>query len=54
METFKPISGVAGTVAHQPQSRFGERFKRRFGLTPSALRRTRMPVDGETLTANKE
>ncbi|NOY71406.1 MAG: AraC family transcriptional regulator [Gammaproteobacteria bacterium] len=43
METFKPISDVADAVGYRSQSRFGERFKRRFGLTPSELRRTRIP-----------
>lgn len=41
-------------VGYQSQSRFGERFKRRFGLTPSALRRTRMNDPGESLTVPGE
>lgn len=54
METFKPIGDVADAVGYQSQSRFGERFKRRFGLSPSELRRTRMPDGGETLTVSGE
>jgi len=41
-ETFWPIVQVAEAVGYQSQSRFGERFKFRFGMTPSELRRTRV------------
>lgn len=54
METFKSIGDVADAVGYQSQSRFGERFKRRFGLSPSELRRTRMPDGGETLAVSGE
>ncbi len=40
-ETFWPISQVAQSVGYQSQSRFSERFKLRFGLSPSELRKTR-------------
>ncbi len=40
-ETCWTISRVAQTVGYQSQSRFSERFKQRFGMTPSALKKTR-------------
>ncbi len=40
LETTQTIGQVADAVGYQSQSRFGERFKTRFGLTPSDLRRT--------------
>ena len=40
LETKQSIGQVAGAVGYQSQSRFGERFKRRFDLSPSELRRT--------------
>jgi len=40
LETIHPIGQVAEAVGYQSQSRFGERFKRRFGMTPTELRRT--------------
>ena len=40
LETTQAIGQVADAVGYQSQSRFGERFKIRFGLTPSDLRRT--------------
>lgn len=52
-ETNWPIGQVSETVGYQSQSRFGERFKRRFGMTPSELRHTRagkMNVSGESVT----
>lgn len=36
------IGMIADTCGYQSQSRFTERFKRRFGLTPSELRKTKM------------
>ncbi len=36
------IGVIAGKCGYQSQSRFTERFKRRFGLTPTELRRTKM------------
>ena len=56
------IGRIAEAVGYRSQSRFSERFKLRFGLTPSSLRQTRLPptaatahisdsgVLGETLT----
>ena len=35
------IGRIADAVGYRSQSRFGERFKLRFGMTPSALRLTR-------------
>lgn len=40
LETAHPIGQVADAAGYQSQSRFGERFKRRFGMTPTELRRT--------------
>jgi len=40
LETQHSIGQVAIAVGYQSQSRFGERFKRRFGMTPTDLRRT--------------
>ena len=39
-ETPLPIARVAEASGYQSQSRFTERFKIRFGMTPSELRRT--------------
>jgi len=36
------IGMIADKCGYQSQSRFTERFKRRFGLTPSELRKTKM------------
>lgn len=41
---------VAEHCGYQSQSRFTSRFKQRFGLTPSALRQTRLADMGEVLT----
>lgn len=46
-ETFWSVVQVADAVGYRSQSRFSERFKRRFGLTPSELKRTRMSGSGE-------
>jgi len=40
--TLYPISYVAQKCGYHSQSRFTSRFKARFGLTPSALRKTRL------------
>lgn len=40
--TQDAIGVVAGKCGYQSQSRFTDRFKKRFGLTPSELRRTQM------------
>ena len=48
-ETNLPIGRVAEAVGYRSQSRFSERFKRRFEMTPSDLRRTHIAEPGETL-----
>lgn len=45
-----PIIQIAEHCGYQSQSRFSSRFKQRFGLTPSALRQTRMIEKGECLS----
>ena len=40
--TFDPIGRVAERCGYQSQSRFTDKFKQHFGLTPTELRRTRM------------
>ena len=40
--TRHPIGVIADKCGYQSQSRFTERFKRRFGLPPSELRKTKM------------
>ena len=40
--TDTPIGHIASECGYQSQSRFTERFKQRFGLTPTALRNTRL------------
>ncbi len=40
--TLKPIGYIAEACGYQSQSRFTERFKQRFGLTPRELRKTRL------------
>jgi len=40
--TQYPIGVIADKCGYQSQSRFTERFKKRFGLTPSELRKTKM------------
>ena len=40
--THYPISLIADQCGYQSQSRFTDRFKGRFGLTPSELRKTKM------------
>lgn len=44
------IGLIAQQCGYQSQSRFGERFRERFGMTPTALRRTLLTDQGETLT----
>jgi len=48
-ETYWTIGKIADAVGYQSQSRFGERFKRRFGMTPSELRRTRVSGQGNNV-----
>lgn len=45
LETHLPIGSIADAAGYQSQSRFGERFKLRFGMTPSELRATSTPMD---------
>jgi len=40
--THNPIALIAEECGYQSQSRFTDRFKGRFGLTPSELRKTKM------------
>ncbi len=40
--TRQPIGIISDRCGYQSQSRFTERFKKRFGLTPSDLRKTQM------------
>ncbi len=40
-ETFWPVGQVAEAVGYSSHSRFSERFKRRFGLSPNELKKTR-------------
>lgn len=40
--TLKPIGYIAEQCGYQSQSRFTDRFKQRFGLTPTELRKTRL------------
>ena len=54
LETMWPISRVADAVGYHSQSRFGERFKRRFGMTPTELRATRIEGRGEKLLVSSE
>ncbi|WP_026190823.1 helix-turn-helix transcriptional regulator [Methylobacterium sp. WSM2598] len=41
--TMEPIGRIAERCGYLSQSRFTHRFKRLFGVTPSELRRTRLP-----------
>jgi AraC-like DNA-binding protein len=49
-ETFWPVARVAAEVGYESPSRFAERFKLRFGLTPTQLKLTRMSAGGEKLS----
>jgi len=40
-ETFWPVSQVAEAVGYNSHSRFSARFKRRFGLSPTELKKSR-------------
>jgi AraC-like DNA-binding protein len=40
-ETYWPVGQVAEAVGYNSHSRFSERFKRRFGLSPIELKKTR-------------
>ncbi|WP_432722834.1 AraC family transcriptional regulator [Jeongeupia wiesaeckerbachi] len=41
--TMAPIGRIAERCGYQSQSRFTDKFKQLFGITPSALRKTRRP-----------
>ncbi|MGE7955227.1 helix-turn-helix transcriptional regulator [Pseudomonas sp. NPDC089530] len=41
--TLEPIGRIAEQCGYQSQSRFTDKFKQLFGITPSELRKTRMP-----------
>lgn len=41
--SFDPIGTIAERCGYQSQSRFTDKFKQRFGVTPTALRKTRLP-----------
>lgn len=47
--TFEPIGRVAERCGYQSQSRFTDKFKQLFGVTPTELRKTRMNDSGENL-----
>ena len=53
-ETSFTISRVADAVGYRSQSRFTDRFKERFGLTPTMLRRSGSDVPGEVLALGGE
>lgn len=40
-DTFWPIGQVAEAVGYQSHSRFSDRFRRRFGISPTSLKQTR-------------
>jgi len=48
--TKHSIMFIAEQCGYQSQSRFTSRFKGRFGLTPSELRKTKLTDQGENLT----
>lgn len=41
--SFKPIGHIAEQCGYTSQSRFTDKFKKLFNITPTALRKTRMP-----------
>lgn len=47
--TFDPIGRVAERCGYQSQSRFTDKFKQMFDVTPTELRKTRMRDSGENL-----
>lgn len=53
-DTFWPIARIAAEVGYASPSRFAERFKARFGLTPSELRATRVSASGEAVSGSGE
>ena len=53
-ETGMTICQISDAVGYQSQSRFTDRFKERFGVTPSSLRRTALADGGEALLGSGE
>lgn len=45
--SLDPIGRIAEHCGYQSQSRFTDKFKQRFGITPSELRKTRLRDSGE-------
>jgi AraC-like DNA-binding protein len=50
--TFEPIGRVAERCGFQSQSRFTDKFKQFFGVTPTELRKTRLRDSGEQMRGN--
>lgn len=48
--TLAPIGHIAEQCGYLSQSRFTDRFKQLFGITPTELRKTRMNDSGEQMT----
>lgn len=44
LETTRSIGQIADAVGYQSQSRYGERFKKRFGMTPTELRQSTIEI----------
>lgn len=53
-ETSMTICQISDAVGYQSQSRFTDRFKERFGITPSSLRRSGVADEGECLLGQGE
>ncbi|MEO3416296.1 helix-turn-helix domain-containing protein [Roseovarius sp. CAU 1744] len=53
-ETGMTICQISDAVGYQSQSRFTDRFKERFGVTPSSLRRSGLADEGECLLGQGE
>ena len=45
-ETFWPVGQVAAAVGYESHSRFSERFKQRFGISPTDIKKSRESVHG--------
>lgn len=50
--TSKPILHIALECGYQSQSRFSERFKEQFGMSPSEVRKNELTGKGESLMVN--
>ena len=46
--TMEPVGLIADRCGYYSQSRFTEKFRRLFGVTPGALRKTRVRPDGKS------